>query len=116
MKKYAPVLDLLFVLLFVTIGLSAHQHGITAGGLASVTWPFAVGLGVGWLVTRRRHRSGDAPLDGFVIVAITVALGMILRVVSSQGTAFAFIIVALAFLSLFLVGWRLVARGLAHRR
>ena len=116
MKIYAPGLDLLFVLLFVTIGLSAHQHGITAGQLASVTWPFAVGLGVGWLVTRRRHRSGDAPLDGFIIVVTTVALGMILRVVSSQGTALAFIIVALAFLSLFLVGWRLVVRVLTRRR
>jgi hypothetical protein len=39
-----------------------------------------------------------------------VALGMILRVVSGQGTAVAFIAVALAFLALFLLGWRLLAR------
>jgi hypothetical protein len=35
---------------------------------------------------------------------------MILRVVSGQGTAVAFIAVALAFLGLFLLGWRLLAR------
>jgi len=38
-----------------------------------------------------------------------VALGMVLRVVSGQGTALAFIGVALAFLGLFLLGWRLLA-------
>jgi hypothetical protein len=35
---------------------------------------------------------------------------MILRVVSGQGTAAAFIVVALAFLGLFLLGWRLAAQ------
>ena len=40
----------------------------------------------------------------------TVTLGMILRVVSGQGTAAAFIVVALAFLGLFLLGWRLLGR------
>jgi hypothetical protein len=39
-----------------------------------------------------------------------VALGMLLRVISGQGTAPAFIGVALAFLGLFLLGWRLLGR------
>ena len=39
-----------------------------------------------------------------------VALGMLFRVVSGQGTAPAFIGVALAFLGLFLLGWRLLGR------
>jgi hypothetical protein len=43
-----------------------------------------------------------------------VALGMLLRVVGGQGTAVAFIIVALAFLGLFLLGWRLIARFLTR--
>jgi DUF3054 family protein len=45
-----------------------------------------------------------------------VAVGMTLRVVAGQGTAAAFIAVALAFLALFLLGWRLaVNRVLALR-
>jgi hypothetical protein len=116
MHKYSPPIDLLFILLFVGIGRSAHQHGITLGGVASTTWPFAVGLVGGWLVTWRRRRTGDTPLDGFVIVLITVAVGMVLRVVSGQGTAFAFILVAISFLSLFMVGGRLVAKFLVNRR
>jgi hypothetical protein len=39
-----------------------------------------------------------------------VALGMLLRVMSGQGTAPAFIGVALAFLGLFVLGWRLLGR------
>ena len=44
------------------------------------------------------------------------ALGMVFRVVSGQGTALAFTGVALAFLGLFLLGWRLLARLPALRR
>ena len=44
-----------------------------------------------------------------------VAAGMVLRVIAGQGTAIAFIVVALIFLGLFMLGWRLVARGLIVR-
>ncbi len=116
MRRYLPLLDLIFVLLFVGIGRNTHDHGVRAGGMISTTWPFAVGLAVGWIVLTWRHRRGDTPLNGFFIVLITVALGMVLRVVSGQGKAVAFIIVALAFLSLFLVGWRLVTMWLVRPR
>lgn len=115
MRKLWPLVDLAFIVLFVAIGRSTHQHGDSAAGLVSTTWPFAVALAVAWVLTWRRGRGGTAPREGFVIVVITVALGMVLRVVSGQGTAIAFIIVAIAFLSLFLVGWRLVVKK-ARRR
>lgn len=115
-KFRAFVIDLLFIALFVGIGRSAHEHGITVAGMASTLWPFVAALVVGWLFTWRRQRSGESTLDGVVIVLITVSLGMVLRVVSGQGTALAFIIVALSFLMLFLVGWRLVARSIVRRR
>jgi hypothetical protein len=41
---------------------------------------------------------------------------MVLRVVSGQGTALAFILVALAFLGLFLLGWRLACGYLLRLR
>jgi len=115
-KFHALIIDLLFIVLFVGIGRSAHEHGITVAGMASTLWPFVAALAVGWLFTLQRQRSGESPLDGVVIVLITVSLGMVLRVVSGQGTALAFIIVALSFLTLFLVGWRLVARIVMRRR
>lgn len=115
-KFHALALDTLFIVLFVAIGRSAHEHGISLAGMTSTLWPFVTALAVGWLVTRQRRHSGEAPMDGVVIVLVTVALGMVLRVVSGQGTAVAFILVALSFLTLFLVGWRLVARLVLRRR
>jgi membrane protein implicated in regulation of membrane protease activity len=48
--------------------------------------------------------------SGIAVWLSTVAVGMVLRVVAGQGTAVSFIIVALCFLGLFLLGWRLLAR------
>ncbi|WP_369688382.1 DUF3054 family protein [Actinomadura macra] len=53
---------------------------------------------------------------GVGVWLVTVAVGMVLRVVSGQGTAFAFVVVALAFLALVLLGWRLVAGRVSPRR
>lgn len=109
MKRFALAIDLLFLLLFVGIGRSSHRHGLGIGGLASTLWPFVAGLAVGWLLIRWAQRDATTPINGFIIVVVTVALGMVLRVISGQGTAVSFIIVALVFLNLFLVGWRLLA-------
>ena len=103
-------IDLVFVLLFVVLGRSTHHHGLSAGGMVSTTWPFAVGLGAGWMIAASRHRSGASLEDGSLIVVVMVAVGMILRVLSGQGTTLAFIFVALAFLGLMLLGWRLLFR------
>ena len=45
-----------------------------------------------------------------------VGLGMLFRAVSGQGTAPAFIGVALAFLGLLLLGWRLLAQAVTGVR
>ncbi len=114
MKKYALVIDALFIVLFVAIGRSAHQHGHSVSGMATTTWPFLTGLLLGWTIVWRRHLDAVSMRSGLLIVGVTVAVGMVLRVVSGQGIAVAFVVVALVFLSLFLVGWRLAAR-MSHR-
>ncbi len=105
----AVALDVATVLVFVGVGRSVHRHGLTVAGMASTTWPFVTGLAVGWFVLLARHRPGRALGDGIVVVVATVAVGMALRVVGGQGTALAFVLVALAFLGLAMLGWRLVA-------
>ena len=106
MKRLTYLFDLLSVLLFVAIGRHAHNHGLTLRGMVSTTWPFGVALLAGWIYLKLAKRSAASIRSGFVIVLFTVVIGMILRVISDQGTAFTFIVVALVFLSLFLVGWR----------
>src|ERR1700761_6939155 len=112
----AVVLDIGCVLLFVVIGRASHTKGESLAGIASTSWPFLCGLGAGWLVSRAWRRPLALHPAGIAAWLGTVALGMVLRVVSGQGTAAAFIVVALVFLGLFLLGWRLAAALLTRRR
>jgi Protein of unknown function (DUF3054) len=114
--RVAVALDVLCVLLFVVIGRASHTRGESLAGIASTAWPFLCGLAAGWAASRAWRRPLALRPAGLVVWLCTVALGMILRVVSGQGTAVAFIIVALAFLGLFLLGWRVVARLLTRQR
>jgi hypothetical protein len=101
------VIDILVVVLFVGIGRSNHHHGESISGIVSTTWPFAVGLAVGWLIVFVRHQDGVSIGAGLEILVSTVAVGMILRVIAGQGTAFAFVVVAFVFLGALMLGLRL---------
>jgi len=120
MKRLTYLFDLLSVLIFVAIGRHAHNHGLTWKGMFSTIWPFGVGLLAGWIYLRLSKRSAASMRSGFAVVLFTVVIGMILRVISGQGTAVTFIVVALVFLSLFLVGWRWIyfrlGRGIESKK
>lgn len=106
MKKFAISGDLLLILLFVLIGRSSHGHELTFAGVFVTFWPFAAGVLAGWLLIWRTHRNPLTRTSGLIIALLTVLFGMLLRVVSGQGTEFTFILVATLFLSLFLIVWR----------
>jgi Protein of unknown function (DUF3054) len=110
----AALADLGCVLLFVVIGRANHHAGGSLAGLWDTAWPFVAGLAVGLVATRYWQRPAAVVPVGVGVWLCTVAIGMLLRVVSGQGTAFAFILVALAFLGLFQLGWR-AAISLAPR-
>ena len=114
--RLAVALDIGCVLVFVIIGRASHTKGESLAGVASTAWPFLAGLAGGWLATaglagrrawRQPFRLWPAGVGAWLGA---VVLGMAFRVVSGQGTAPAFVGVALAFLGLFLLGWRLLAR------
>ena len=108
-------LDLGCVAVFVVIGRASHAEGETIAGLARTAWPFLAGLAAGWLVTRAWRRPAAIAPAGRGVWLVTVAAGMALRAASGQGTAVAFVVVALAFLALFMLGWRAAARWLSPR-
>jgi FtsH-binding integral membrane protein len=111
----AAALDVACILIFVAIGRHTHDHGITVAGLASTSWPFLAGAAAGWLVWHGWRAPERLVPTGVAVWLSSVGLGMVLRVVSGQGTAVAFVIVALVFLGSTLLGWR-VLRGWAVRR
>jgi hypothetical protein len=108
MKKLAYVFDLLSIIVFVAIGRHAHSHGLTWRGMVSTAWPFIAGLIAGWVAIASRRLLVSAPRSGLFVVLFTVVVGMTFRVLAGQGIAFTFILVALTFISIFLVGWRAV--------
>ena len=98
------------------IGRSVHDHGLHVAGLLSTAWPFLSGLAVGWVAVTVLRRPGLSMSTGGLVCVSTVAIGMVLRVASGQGTAVAFVIVALGFLGLTMLGWRLAAESFRHLR
>ena len=108
--RLAVVLDCCCVLVFVVIGRASHTKGESLAGIASTAWPFLAGLAAGWIAARTWRRPLLLWPGGVGAWLGAVALGMVLRVAAGQGTAFAFVVVALVFLGSFLLGWRALAR------
>ncbi|WP_226435199.1 DUF3054 domain-containing protein [Rhodococcus yananensis] len=121
MRKYAPALivDVVLVVVFAALGRSSHDEALDIVGLAGTAWPFLGGLTAGWFLTawlyRDKFDARAAVPTGVLLWLSTLVIGMVLRAVTGQGTAGAFIVVATVFLGLFLVGWRLIARVVTRR-
>ena len=112
----AAVLDVLLVVTFAAIGRASHDEAAFGPGLVTTAWPFVAALTVGWIVTLAWRSPTAVVRTGVPLWAITVVGGMLLRAVSSQGTALPFIIVATITLAVFLLGWRLVVTLVQKRR
>jgi hypothetical protein len=112
----AAAADLAVVVLFVLIGRRSHHEDAGLEGFFRVWWPFAVGLGVGWVVTGLAR----APLAwGRAATAwcTTVAVGMALRiVVEGRSFSVAFTIVTLVFTGVGMLGWRAAIQRVRARR
>ncbi|MCQ4124606.1 DUF3054 domain-containing protein [Rhodococcus erythropolis] len=122
MKKYAPFLliDAILVIVFCAIGRRTHEEANALAGLAKTSWPFLTGLVIGWAATFALYRDKfNAVLllpTGIVVWLGAVVIGMILRVLSGQGTQCSFIVVATLVLGAFLLGWRALAPLVARIR
>jgi hypothetical protein len=112
----AFVVDLALVTLFVLLGRASHREGGAVTGFLVTAWPFLTGTGLGWLVVvlaRRagRRLPGRGTAAGLIVLAATVAAGMVLRrTFTDGGTPISFLLVASSLLAVFLLGWRALVR------
>ena len=111
----AFVVDALLVLVFVLIGRASHDENPVLGALITY-WPFFVALVIGWVLARAWKSPLAVLRSGVPIWVTTVAVGMLLRVLSDQGVQLSFVIVTSVVLGFFLLGWRGIARLVAARR
>ena len=102
--------DLVVVLAFALLGRIAHDEGSLVVGTIGTAAPFVLGLLAGWLrapcaglgAASRSRTVGF----GWWLVAWTLGGGLLLRWVTGDGTAPAFVAVAAGVLTLGLVGRR----------
>jgi hypothetical protein len=111
----AVVTDVICVVVFCTVGRRSHAEGLNLAGIADTAWPFLAGTAVGWLVSRGWQRPAAVIPTGAVVWVCTVAVGMVLRNVTSAGVAPSFVVVASLSTALLLVGWRVGARMMTRR-
>lgn len=107
--------DVVCVVVFCTIGRRSHAEGLTLSGIAETAWPFLVGTLTGWLLSRGWHRPAAVVPTGVAVWLCTVVVGMLLRKLTSAGTAPSFIVVASLSTALLLLGWRVGAALLTRR-
>ena len=117
--RYLPalILDAVLVLIFAAIGRASHSED--PAGFLLTAWPFLVALLAGHAVAALlpgRPRRPWSLVWGAVVWIVTVAGGMLLRVLSGDTAEVPFIIVATLTLGVFLVGWRAVTALLRRRR
>lgn len=104
------VVDVALVLVFVAIGRRNHDQATALGGVADTAAPFLVALLPGWLAVVLARMEPTSVRAGAMVVASAIVLGMAWRAAfTDAATPVAFVLVATGFLTLFLLGWRLVA-------
>ena len=106
--------DLLAVLVFAAIGRRSHAEGLTAVGVAVTAWPFATGTLIGWAACRGWRAPTSVLTTGVPVWLATVAVGMLLRRVTGEGTAASFVVVTTVVLAVLLLGWRAAVRRRAR--
>jgi hypothetical protein len=117
-SRALPLLaDLVCVLAFAFGGKSSHEAHDSDWIVLVIVWPYAVAaaLAHAGLLARGRRTANLWP-GGGVILAVTYVLGMMLRAISGRGIAVGFLIVAIIFLAITMLGWRLVVDLVVRRR
>ncbi|PBB08091.1 hypothetical protein CKW39_09700 [Kocuria sp. WRN011] len=111
------IADLVLVTIFAALGRNAHEQ--SPWGALETAWPFLLGALVGWVLIRAHRRPAALFPTGVVVWLSAEIIGMLLRMLTGQGTALAFVLVSLGVLGLFLLGYRLivllVGRSLRNR-
>lgn len=110
------LLDVVAVLVFVAVGRRSHGEADALAGVGVTAWPFLAGLAVGWTALLGLRLPPGSARAGAVATAGTILVGMPLRhFVAGEGTALTFVVVATCFVTLFVLGRRVLTGWVARR-
>jgi len=115
--RTAPLLDLACITTFVLIGRDRHEVTEGLGWFVEVMWPLCVGIFGVALLTRLYTRARGVWLALLVTIVAGMAITQVLRgAFTNDPWIGIFTAIALAYLSLTMFGWRLVAALVTRRR
>lgn len=102
------LIDLILVVVFSLLGAQAHYGGFDSKLIFEIAWPFGLGLLLAHLSLRFwKVQFWRVWPHAFLLVAITISAAMLIRTLNAASVEAAFVLVSIAVLTLFLVGWRL---------
>lgn len=105
-KPTAIAADYVAIATFALLARAAHQSEempFNFTGWLSTLWPFALGVTLGWLITRENK--------GGIIWIITVVTGLVIWGIRNHAIPhWSFIVVATTMSALLMLGWRGVAK------
>ena len=114
MNRWLLSLDTASVVVFVLAGRATHSQAGTTGSFRTAA-PFLIALGIGWIVTRAWNDPASIR-TGVGVLTSDFVVGMVLRhFVFDDGTALSFVLVTAAFLTLTLMGWRIIVLTIRRR-
>ena len=109
------LVDAAAILLFAALGRRNHGEGTALIGVLVVAAPFLAGWTAAWFITGL-HRTPASARRALVALAVALPIALVLRAATGRGDAPAFVVVAIVFLGLVLVGRRFLAGAIARRR
>ncbi|MFP5417419.1 MAG: DUF3054 domain-containing protein [Actinomycetes bacterium] len=112
----AIVFDLALVALFAVIGRASHAEALDFDGVSRTALPFLAGTLMAWIGLSLKRRSGTTLVNGVVVWAMTVVLGVFFRLMLGETAEVTFVLVAAAVLAAFLLGWRAILALVARNR
>lgn len=108
--RAALAADAICILVFAIVGRVSHAEGVGLAGVLQTAWPFLTGYLLGLVAA-----GGRSPLSRRFAVRVwvaTVAVGMLLRLLTGAGVPLSFVVVTTLVLGALLLGWRgVVARA-----
>ena len=107
-RSVAILLDLVLVLAFAAIGRASHGESLDYEGIQRTALPFVAGLLIAWIGFLLKRHSGMTLVNGVFAWAMTLALGVLFRLLLGNTAELGFIIVTALFLAATLIGWRLI--------
>lgn len=107
MKRVVPIIvDLVCVLVFAVIGRASH--GLDPVGVLATAWPFLLACLIAWAAIVLVRLKGFGWREALIVWLITWIGGVVLRLVSGDTAAWAFVTVAALVLGAAFFGWRVV--------